>query len=426
MHLSITLLIASALLGFILGIISGLIPGIHVNNIALLLVALSPFLVSVGFPWFYIAVVILSTSITHTFLDIIPSIFLGAPEADTSLAVLPGHKLLMEGRGSEAVRLSAMGSAGSVVISLIMAFPLGFLFMNVYNILSSYIGWVLVLIVILMIATEKGEIIESSLTDLKFKMYAILLFVISGMLGLFAFNSEDIMQPIIKFGETSVLFPLLSGLFGASMLVISLITDSEIPPQQNTNRVELSKKKIVRGMFTGSMAGSFVALLPGVSSAIGTIIARLLIKRDVDSSKEFIVSISGANTADAIFSLIALFTIQKARSGAMVAIDTLIQSLDISTVVVLLMVVVYVSVLSYCATIYLGDKILNILYKINYQKLCCVILFSLSLMVVLFTGMFGLMIFLVSIPIGMIASFARIRRVHAMGVILLPVILYFF
>jgi len=42
-----------------------------------------------------------------------PSIFLGAPEADTALAVLPGHALLMEGRGEEAVRLSAIGSARS-------------------------------------------------------------------------------------------------------------------------------------------------------------------------------------------------------------------------------------------------------------------------------------------------------------------------
>lgn len=126
MELSITLLLISMFFGFLLGIISGLIPGIHVNNFALVLVALSPLFMDLGFAPFYIAVIILSNSITQTFLDIIPSIFLGAPEADTALAVLPGHALLAEGKGSEAVRLSAIGAAGSVVVSLLMAVPLAF------------------------------------------------------------------------------------------------------------------------------------------------------------------------------------------------------------------------------------------------------------------------------------------------------------
>lgn len=88
MEISITILIISIMSGFLLGIISGLTPGIHVNNFALILVALSPFFLDLNVAPFYIAVAILSNSITHTFLDIIPSIFLGAPEADTALVVL--------------------------------------------------------------------------------------------------------------------------------------------------------------------------------------------------------------------------------------------------------------------------------------------------------------------------------------------------
>lgn len=431
MELSLTLLILSIFLGFILGIISGLAPGIHVNNFALLLVALSPFFQSIGFAPFYIAVVILSNSIAHTFLDIIPSIFLGAPEPDTALAVLPGHVLLMEGRGAEAVRLSALGSAGAVVLSLIMALPMAFFFMNVYGLINAYIGWILVLIVAIMIATENGEMIEGqgSLVHLKYKLYAVILFFISGMLGLFAFDKQGLMQPLVKFGEPSILLPLLSGLFGASMLVISLMTKSEVPPQQKTTRFELSRKKIVRGMVTGSAAGSFVAWLPGVSSTVGTIIARLLVReeKDADSSKEFIVSISSANTSNAIFSLIALYIIEKTRSGAMVAIDKLVnvKEWNFSIIVILLIVIVYVSVISYYTTIYLGDRIAGFLSRINYSKLCAAVLVALSVIVFMFTGWFGFVVFLISTPIGMIASFAKIRKTHAMGVILLPVIMYF-
>ena len=416
--------------GFLLGIISGLIPGIHVNNFALILLALSPSFLDLNVAPFYIAVAILSNSITHTFLDIIPSIFLGAPEADTALAVLPGHALLMEGRGSEAVRLSALGSAGSVVVSLIIAIPMAYFFSNVYATISEYIGWILILIVILMIATENGEVVEGqgSLVHLKFKFYAIMVFVVSGMLGLFAFKFESMMRPLIEFGEPSILLPLLSGLFGASMLIISLMTESEIPPQEKCGRFVLSRKRIIRGMTTGSLAGSFVAWLPGVSSAVGTIIARLFVREepDGDSPKEFIVAVSGTNTSNAIFSLIALFTIHKARNGAVVAITSLkIDHWDISIMPILLIVVVYVSIIAYYTTIYLGDKAADYLTKINYSTLCKSVLSALSIIVFIFTGWYGLIIFFIATPIGMATSFAKIRKTHAMGVIMLPVILYF-
>jgi putative membrane protein len=43
------LLILSILIGFVLGVISGLILGIHTNNFALILLALSPPLSDLGF-----------------------------------------------------------------------------------------------------------------------------------------------------------------------------------------------------------------------------------------------------------------------------------------------------------------------------------------------------------------------------------------
>ncbi len=249
------------------------------------------------------------------------------------------------------------------------------------------------------------------------------------MLGLFAFDKQGLMQPLVKFGEPSILLPLLSGLFGASMLVISLMTKSEVPPQQKTTRFALTQTRIVRGMVTGSAAGSFVAWLPGVSSTVGTIIARLLVReeKDADSSKEFIVSISSANTSNAIFSLIALYIIEKTRSGAMVAIDKLVnvKEWNFSIIIILLIVIVYVSLISYYTTIYLGDRIAGFLSRINYSKLCAAVLVALSVIVFMFTGWFGFVVFLISTPIGMIASFAKIRKTHAMGVILLPVIMYF-
>lgn len=66
------------------------------------------------------------------------------------------------------------------------------------------------------------------------------------------------MVPIISFGEPSALLPLLSGLFGASQLIISLLTSSEIP-EESVSALKLSQKRIIRGILTGSAAGSLVA-----------------------------------------------------------------------------------------------------------------------------------------------------------------------
>ncbi len=235
-------------------------------------------------------------------MDFVPSIFLGAPEADTTLAALPGHKLLLDGHGIEAIKLSALGSAGSVLVSLLLVLPLAILFKNTYDAISQYMGWILLIIVIIMISTERGYMVESIFEHLRYKVFAIAVFLISGWLDLFSFTRGFLMAPMIKFGEPSILFPLLSGLFGASMLLISLLTKTEVPAQTRTG-FKLPKEKIARGIFTGSLAGSLVSWLPGVSSAVATVVARLMIREshEEDSAREFIVAVSGVNTSNAIF-----------------------------------------------------------------------------------------------------------------------------
>lgn len=484
--LSLPLLLGSVLLGYLLGVFSGLVPGIHTNNFALMLVALSPILTEQGLSPFYIALTILSNAIAHTFHDIIPSVFLGAPDGgDMALAVLPGHRLLLEGFGAEAVRLSALGSAASVVTSLIFVLPFSLFFGAVYPYLEEYMAWVLLFIVFLMLASEKGEQIpgQGSLAVYRYKALAFFLFLITGMLGLFAFRMESSMEPFINFGGASILLPLLSGLFGASQLVISLMTGSSMPTG-SVSRMELSRKRIVRGVLSGSVAGSLVAWLPGVSSAIAALLARLFTggnfdtenaslrvrKKEVqkpeefpaseiqdkdiqksnlqasgssaplsvswgaddpdselENAKEFLVSVSCVNTSNAIFGLVAFVVIGKTRSGAMAAISEILgaEAFGNFTLLLFFAAILLSSLLSYFSTLFIGNNIHRFLLKIDYHKLCFVVLLGLSTMVLLFTGFFGLFVFIISTPIGMMASFMKVRKSHAMGVILLPVILYF-
>ncbi|MDP2908814.1 MAG: tripartite tricarboxylate transporter permease, partial [Nanoarchaeota archaeon] len=102
-------ILLAILVGCFFGIFTGLIPGVHINLVSLIVVTAAPVLLQYTSP-VVLAVVIISMAITHTFLDNIPSIFLGAPEDDTVLSVLPGHRLLLQGKGFEAVMLTVFGS----------------------------------------------------------------------------------------------------------------------------------------------------------------------------------------------------------------------------------------------------------------------------------------------------------------------------
>lgn len=440
--LSMFLFLLSILAGCLMGVVSGLIPGLHSNNFALLLVSASPLLIENGIPGIYIICMILANCITHTFHDIIPAIYLGVPNSDMALAVLPGHQLLLDGRGPEAIRLSALGSAGSVIVSIILLLPFGFLLYTIYPLIQDYIGWMLLFIAFLMIVTEKGEYIpgQGSLTRYRYKFYALLVFVMSGLLGIFAFGKENMANSLFESDSPSILLPLLSGLFGASQLIISLTTSSVIPAQR-TSLISLPANRIIKAITSGSIAGSFVAWLPGVSSSVATLLAeqfsrirgkqnsdKTSISEDpLDEAREFIISVSGVNTANAVFGLFVFFFIGRARNGAIVAISSLLEpsAIDIPFILILLCVVILASIFSYYSTIKIGNIIHLLMEKINYRKLSIAVLAGLVVMVTIFTGMFGIVIFLMATSIGLLPSFMNVRKSNAMGVILLPVILYF-
>ena len=109
--------IVAIVLGIFSGIFTGLIPGVHVNLISVLIVSFSSVLLTFISPYL-IVISIISLAITHTFLDSIPSIYLGAPDEAQALNVLPGHRLLQKGEGHNAVVCTVIGSIGCLVLSI--------------------------------------------------------------------------------------------------------------------------------------------------------------------------------------------------------------------------------------------------------------------------------------------------------------------
>ena len=416
-----TTLAFCVILGFVLGIISGLTPGLHLNNFASMLLALSPQLILLSFTPFQMASIILAASISQTFFDAIPAIFLGAPDSETALSVLPGQRLMLEGRGIEAVRLSALGSAGSIAFSLFLVYPLSWIVSSYYEYFTKYVGIILLGIALMMIKSERGPWIEGqgSLVHWKYRLIAAMLFLTSGLLGLFAFEHDGLLSSPLNL-EPQVLLPLLSGIFGASSLILSLSTKVQIP-KQTESRIKMPAPSLIKAVLSGGLGGSLVAWIPGISPSVASIATRL---GSPGTAEEFLVSIAGVNSANALFSLVALYVIDRPRSGAAAAIQELM-TLDERTMAMMMVIVMMVVLASYLATVGTADIAARTISRLNYTQLCVFVLVFLLVMTYAFTGIFGLFIFLLSTIVGLVAPVAGIHRTHAMGVLMLPLIVMY-
>ncbi|MCK5561650.1 MAG: tripartite tricarboxylate transporter permease, partial [Thermoplasmata archaeon] len=314
--IELVLVLLFTLIGIGFGTLTGLIPGLHVNSIALMLLSASSALVvgllflteygiSVGFIILLVCVMIIATSITHTFLDFIPSTFLGAPEDDTALSVLPAHSMLLEGKGYEAVFLSAVGSFGAIISALVFLAVFRFIIggpVHGYLWLKEVMVYILIGIVILMIFTEhkrvpyrnavippaskepvvaaNGGVPISANNDLKVEStfsrsigvgLAIFVFFLAGIFGLVVLDIK-VSSP---FGlPATVLFPALSGIFGVATLLVSAHGTPNIP-KQVVKPPNLNGKETTKSILTGSVAGSTVGFLPGLSAGVATVIAMI-------------------------------------------------------------------------------------------------------------------------------------------------------
>jgi putative membrane protein len=391
------------LIGISGGVIAGLIPGIHTNTLILIVFGLLPLLS--GFPVEAIVALIVSMAISSTLLDFIPSIFLNAPSEDTALSVLPGHRLLLEGNGLEAVFLSVIGGIGVIILFILLS-PLILEFLpEVYLFVKPRIVLLLIIVVAVMIFTERG----------KRKLWAFLVFLLAGCLGIVTLNST-LIQPDFVF------FPLFTGMFGISSLLLSLKDKTSIPTQTRSFGI-VKKSLAVIGSIKGFFAGLLVGILPGLGSAqAGTLVQTITRKED---NREFLVSLGGINTANALFAIAALYTIGRPRSGAAVAIEKIVENFGFNHFLMLMSVSLVTVGIAAISTLFLSKKFLRLVEKVPYNKISLSILGLLLILTIIFTGPIGIFVLFLSTAIGLIAPLTGVKRSLGMAVIILPVILFY-
>jgi len=383
------------LLGILAGTLTGLIPGIHINLIGIFLISLSASLFSSINP-IYFVVLITSMAITHTFVDFIPSVFLGCPDTDTELSVLPGHELLKKGEGYQAVLLTCYGSLVAIFILILISFPFILIISKTYEIIKTLIPFLLIIISILLISLEKR------------RLSALIVFLLTGFLGLSVLNT-NMNQPLL---------PLLTGLFGSSMLILSIKNKIKIPKQKITK----PKTKIFKPIPGALIASPLCSFLPGLGSGQAAIIGNIISKTD---RKGFLILLGATNTLVMGFSFISLYIISRTRTGAAVVIKEIIGRLSLEILILILSIVFISGITSFFITKFLAKFFSQKIAKINYTHLSILTIISLIIIIFLISGFFGLVVLTASTFTGIYCILLKVRRTNMMGCLLIPVIVWY-
>ncbi len=386
--------------GICLGTVSGLVPGLHANTLALLLAATAG---SVPGPRVYVGAAMLAAGVTHTFLDVVPALSLGVPDPAMAAGALPSHRLVIEGRGREALRLSALGSAGAVVLAVPLAVPVTWLMVRLYPLVTAHLSLVLGGIAVLLVFTESRWTARGG---------AVVSLAASGGLGLLALD-----LPVTgALPVADVLVPVFSGLFGAPVL-LAAIEGEGVPPQADPS-VTASRRTIALLTTVGTCCGAVVGYLPGVSSAVAATLALGLTTQH--GPRAFVVTTSGVNTATAVFALFALIVFGDPRTGVLVALNRANVPLALPS---LLAAVAIAGVVAAILVPVLGDRYLRTVGQLDPARLSVGTLVGLVGLSALFAGPMGIGIFGAATLVGHLPPITGCRRATLMGVLLLPLAL---
>lgn len=393
----ITEILIAIIIGITFGTITGLIPGLHINLIAIILLSISTFLLNYISPLIIITIII-AMAVTHTFLDTIPATFLGAPDEDTALAVLPAHKLLLEGKGYEAVYLTIVGSLSSLILICALLPLFAVIIKNLYPIIKNIIPYLLIAIIFPLILREKH------------KLSAVIIFLLAGTLGIATLNLNNLNQPLL---------PLLSGLFGASTLLISIKKKTQIP-HQTVTRPRIRTKQGFKAISSAVFSGSLCSFLPGLGPAQAAIISSTITKLD---QRLFLMVIGGISTVNITLSFLTLYIINKARNGAVITISKINPYITQSQLIFFIAVSLTAGAIATLLALKISKTFSKVISEINYQKICTSIIILITLLTLFFSGLLGILILITATAVGVLPQHYKVSKSHLMACLILPIIL---
>lgn len=418
-------------LGVGAGLVTGLAPGLHVNNVAALVLAsrtawigalsaIMPQVSGDATADVLLACFLLATAASHAVFDFVPSVFLGAPSEDTALATLPGHRLLLQGEGARAVALAARGALLGVAFGSALVLPLRWVLADPVGLAEAFRPWTGPFLACLLAALLASDArLPRRVRRVARGAWVQLL---SGLLGLAALRGASPLPADV------VLFPLFSGLFGIPNLVVGIRAHPHAIPEQRVSPLLPTSRADLRCAIRGTLAGASVSWLPGLSGGSAATLASIGPRST--SPSNFLIVLGAVSSSTTLLSVAVLFIIHRARSGAAAAVRGLVgepapwsQVIAIPDVLLALIAsAVVASALSAPLAASIGRTFAMKWAHRNPQRVSGVCLVGLLVLIAGATGPVGLAIAILASVVGYVPIALRVRRVHLMAALLVPVL----
>ncbi len=376
------LIILLSLLGFILGIIAGLFPGIHIN--LFIPIALLFFKLNSDAMFFLIPL-----AISYSFLNTIPSIFLGIPDESTVFSLMPGARMTKKGKGMLAFSYTINGSLIGAIFGTATGYFLCKSKINLTFLNSLTVP--LLTFILLFFSRTKNRIIATA--------------IFSGI-GFLVFNLK-LNQP---------LFHVFSGSFA---LFNALNTTKSKLPNQESKIERIRRQDIVVGTFATVIA--LIALyFPGISPSISIILIIFLFsKSKIDKDKLYLFSTGVLNSAAYAFTP---FLVLKGISRNYVAI-ALKNNISIANLETILALTFTTIIISHIISMLISEQIIKLLPKINYEFVNLIPAIFVLLLSYYFDSLMGLLIVVISYLGLKVAIRLKVPRYYILSTIIFPVLM---
>ena len=409
-------LVIASLIGILIGTITGMVPGIHVNTAGAILFASSTFLLGFLSPEF-LCVVMVSMSIAHALIEFVPSMLLGVPQEGTATSILPGHRMVLQGRSKEVIRIVSVGGFGAIIVTILMLPAFAIILPILHDITKPY-TWLILLFASLYLTYN----LTGTSRDF---VWSLVLFVISGVLG------WTIFQTPISSGIS--LMCTFSGLFGISTILFSLNDNSTIPHQNPFYELDIDFNKF-KSIFAGGITGAILGFLPGFGPAQGTVIAQAASgtnDNDDEDTVNFLLATSGLNISDCLFSLIAIYIIGNPRSGIAVYMSYLVSEMTLNHLIIFIFASLLAVSISLAISLKLGDSFSKLMGGVDYRKLSIVVILLQILILYIFIFYYRAPVaymtlaLITSTAMGMLPHYLGVGKSHLMGVLIIPAIVIY-
>ena len=372
------------LIAILLGVLSGLIPGIHPNLVASIMSASG---IGAGNMLLLLSVM-LGIAVALSFY---PSIFLGMPDDPSYISLLPGHRLYNEGKGLVALRQIGITISVTIILALIFI-PLAiFSYPYLYGLIAPYMGFVLIIILIFMMAQEKN-------------LFAtVIICLLAGGLGYFTLDNSP--EPLLV---------LFSGFFAMSSVYLSW---HSIDKNVSQDKPEPAQKPDFKTCGLGVFGGYLAGLIPAITSPaqMALLFSPLLQKKPI----KYLEFISSMVVAYTLFAYATSLAINKPRIGVLAYVGQ-IDSSNITLGVMGLAFGLAIGILLLEVLIKLTER-----FKPNLNTFTLGVGIYLPILVYMLAGGWGLLLFACASALGVAAVLLGVKRIFLMGSLVIPLILYY-